>query len=211
MANTSYLVVEIRDVGNRRKFIHVNEESASFQLYNTELAKYGIEEGGYISGETYDAIRSMLINRARERSLHIVTRQDITEAMLRSKLEAGGYSRDIIDMTVCFMKEQKFINDERYAVNYVWCKADTRSRRQMENYLYGKGIDRDIIDRACDDYYTSNEDAEEALIKKLIEKKHVDTASMTYEDRAKLMAYLVRKGFGFDKVNKVLDDVKRQK
>ena len=196
MNDKEYLVTEIINVNSKKKFIRLNEESASFQLYNTELIQYRISEGGYISEETYSVIRDKLIKRARERSLHIVARQDITESMLRGKLSDGGYNSDITDITIRFMKEHGFVNDERYAVNYVYCKADTKSRRQIEAYLYSKGISAE------------NENAESILIKKLIEKKKVDVTSMTYEERSKLMAYLVRKGFGYDSVNRVIDDMK---
>lgn len=208
MNDKEYLVTEISNVNSKKKFIRLNEESASFQLYNAELIQYRISEGGYISEETYSVIRDKLIKRARERSLHIVARQDITESMLRGKLSDGGYNSDITDITIRFMKEHGFVNDERYAVNYVYCKADTKSRRQIEAYLYSKGISAEIAAKACDEYYSSNEDAESILIKKLIEKKKVDVMSMTYKERSKLMAYLVRKGFGYDSVNRVIDDMR---
>lgn len=210
MEETEYLVIRIKDVNGKKKLICLNEESASFQLYNTELVRYGICEGGCISAEVYSIIRDKLVNRARKRALHIVTKQDITENVLRAKLADSGYGTDIIDLTVSFMEEHGFINDKRYAANYVWCKADTRSRRQIEAYLYNKGIIREIIDRVCDEYYLSNEDAENTLIKKLIEKKRADVRSMTYEERAKLTSYLVRRGFEFDSVSRVIDDMRQQ-
>lgn len=209
MENSDYPVIEIRDVNSKKKLICLGKESASFVLYNAELRKFGIKEGGSISSDTYLKIIELLKERARNRSLYIVTRKDITESQLRSRLKEDGYAEEIIDETVVFMKEHSFINDVRYAGNYVWCKADVKSRRQIETYLYGKGISREIIESACDEYYASNEDAEEELIRKLIEKRRVDVRTMSYEEKSKLMAYLARKGFGFDNMQYVIDEMKR--
>lgn len=148
-----------------------------------------------------------LFDKAKDRALRIVTRMDITERVLRDKLEGDGYPADIINQTVIFMKEHSFVNDERYAKNYVCYKSDTRSRRQIEAYLYSKGISSDIITEACDEFYADNEGAQRELIKKLIAKRKVNLETMTYDEKKKLIAYLAGKGFCFEDISSVIKEM----
>ena len=45
-----------------------------------------------------------------------------------------------------------YINDERFAENYVNFKAGNKPRRQIELKLKQKGVDADIISRICDEF-----------------------------------------------------------
>ena len=62
--------------------------------------------------------------------------------------------------------------------------------------LVGKGVPRELIDEAFEESY-EREDSTEA-IRRLLEKKHYDRENTTPEEKKKIMAYLVRKGFGYD-------------
>ena len=64
-----------------------------------------------------------------------------------------------------------------------------------------RGVSRELIDEAFEESY-EREDSTEA-IRRLLEKKHYDRENTTPEEKKKIMAYLVRKGFGYD------DDIRR--
>ena len=145
MSEDGYEIVGITDISSKKRFVRLRDNGKSFALYNQEIRKFALEEGVRITPEQYADILRILEDRARNRALHIVTRRDITERQLADKLTDGKYPENIINITIQFMKEHGFVNDARYASNYVWCKADTRSRRQMEAYLYSKGIAQTVM------------------------------------------------------------------
>lgn len=207
MSEDGYEIVGITDISSKKRFVRLRDNGKSFALYNQEIRKFALEEGVRITPEQYADILRILEDRARNRALHIVTRRDITESQLADKLTDGKYPENIINITIQFMKEHGFVNDARYASNYVWCKADTRSRRQMEAYLYSKGIAQTVIDSACDEYYAANSNAQNDLIRKLIEKRCHDTSAMTYGEKSKTIAYLARKGFDYDNIQYVMNEL----
>ena len=68
--------------------------------------------------------------------------------------------------------------------------------------LTTKGVARDLIDAAFEECY-EREDSTEA-IRRLLEKKHYDPENATPEEKKKVMAYLVRKGFGYDDIRRTM-------
>ena len=196
MSEDGYEIIGITDISSKKRFVRLSDNGKSFALYNQEIRKFALEEGVRITPEQYADILRILEDRARNRALHIVTRRDITESQLADKLTDGKYPENIINITIQFMKEHGFVNDARYASNYVWCKADTRSRRQMT-----------VIDSACDEYYAANGNAQNDLIRKLIEKRCHDTSAMTYGEKSKTIAYLARKGFDYDNIQYVMNEL----
>ena len=68
--------------------------------------------------------------------------------------------------------------------------------------LVGKGVSRELIDEAFEESY-EREDSTEA-IRRLLEKKHYDRENTTSEEKKKIMAYLVRKGFGYDDIRRTM-------
>ena len=77
------------------------------------------------------------------------------------------------------------------------------------NDLIRKGLDRQHVAEAYEGIMAEhNEDPEEDLIRRYIVKKHYDAATATYEEKQKLIAFLYRKGFGLDKIYKIVDENK---
>ena len=72
-----------------------------------------------------------------------------------------------------------------------------------------KGVSADIIACVCDEYYSDNGECELNQVVSLIEKRtsKTDISRMDYNERQKLMAYLYRRGFNFDIINKAIDKV----
>ena len=84
-------------------------------------------------GEEYDKKpeKSGDLNRAKRRALHILERSDRTEQELRDKL-AKNYLPEVVDAAVEYVKSYHYIDDHRYAVNYLNSRGKVRSSRQVE-------------------------------------------------------------------------------
>ena len=81
-------------------------------------------------------------------------------------------------------------------------RKERKSRREIYMQLVGKGVSRELIDEAFEESY-EREDSTEA-IRRLLEKKHYDRENTTPEEKKKIMAYLVRKGFGYDDIRRTM-------
>ena len=124
------------------------------------------------------------------------------EAQLREKLTRNEYPADIVETAISYVKSFGYINDYEYARSFIESRKERKSRREIYMQLAGKGVSRELIDEAFEESY-EREDSTEA-IRRLLEKKHYDRENTTPEEKKKIMAYLVRKGFGYDDIRRTM-------
>ena len=130
--------------------------------------------------------------RAKHRALYLLERCDRTEQELRSKL-SRNYTEEIVEEAIAYVKQYHYIDDERYAINYLNRKGSLKSRRQTEQeLLYKKGISRAVLERACQEAQLQDE---RELIRRWMEKKRISSQSATREELRRFYAFLVRRGF----------------
>lgn len=202
-----YIVTDIVEINKKKKRIFINYDSA-FALYIGEIRKYKIKKDMPLCAESYNEIISeVLPKRAKIRAMNLLKSRDMTENSLSAKLKDGFYPEEAINNAIAYVKSYGYIDDRRYAKNYISFKSGSKSRYQITCFLSQKGIDKNLIAEICDDYYEDNEDEEKKLIEKLILKKKTDVCNMTHEEKSKLFGYLVRKGFRIDSINGVICEI----
>lgn len=151
--------------------------------------------------------RDRLLNRCKERCLYLITDSEKTEQSLRTKLKKSGkYPDEIIDETMEFLKKYDYLNDLRYAEHLIRLYRGSKSLREIEQKLYQRGVDRETIKEAMQDFReTEGTESEMEAVRLQIRKKVRDVSAMTAEERRKLYASLMRKGFSYSVVTKALE------
>lgn len=192
------VVTRLETVNTRTK-VYINGEIA-FMLYKGELKKFHITEGEVIKKETFGELMSLLYNRAKERALYLLDQSYKTEKEIRDKLKSGFYPEGIIEKVIAFLKEYNLINDLRYAGMYIDYKKQSKSKKQIVQDLYKKGISKDILDIAFEESGFSDMDSLEQLIKKRSHKYDFDD----YKSVSKLYQYLVGKGYQYSDVKSAI-------
>ena len=180
----------------------------AFVLYKGELSKYGIEEGAIVADDLRERVISEVINkRAKLRAMNLLKTRDRTEADVRNKLLDGGYPENSVDEAIEYLKSFNYIDDLRYAGDYIRFKSTCMSKAVIMRNLLQKGVDKDIIEQAyvehSSDSSVSDTCEEDELICKLIHKKCQNLASLDYTDKMKLFSYLYRKGFERDSIERI--------
>lgn len=179
------------------------DEAVSFVLYKGEVRKLALKEGEELPAEVYEEIRSeILIKRARKRAMFLLEKMDRTESQLRDKLRQGFYAEDIIEDAISYVKGYHYIDDTRYARNYVRYQKERKSKRQIKADLLQKGVDRDVIDSAMESEYEA--ESEQELILKWIEKRHYSMENSDRKEKQKMYQFLMRKGFRSEDILRVL-------
>jgi Uncharacterized protein conserved in bacteria len=174
-----------------------------FFLYSREIRLFHLEENREItSAALEEIINSVILKRAKQKAMDLLKTTDRTESELWNKLRQSGYSEAIIEKAVEYVKNFHYIDDARYALNYVRNKKDRKSRRQLEGELIQKGIEKQLIEAAFLQEYEN----EEKAVRNAILKKNVDIANLTREGKLKLISSLYRKGFKLDIIKKYLND-----
>ncbi len=178
----------------------------AFFLYQRDIADYDLAEGMELKEDILEKLKETVFQRSKEKVLSLLGFMDRTEQELKVKLKDSGYPDEIIQKTIGFVTEYGFLNDKRYALNYIRHRKETRSRAVLAAELMAKGIGREIsADIFTKEYDEPQEDPEITALRKAIHKKVRDTSSLTWEEKQKLMGHLYRKGFSPDKIRKSLE------
>ncbi len=201
--------IEPYSKGKGREAVYLNDKFA-FVLYKGELSQYGLECGMTVDDELYEKImKETVFPRARKRGMNLLMKMDRTEADVRGKLSEGGYPPEAVDDAITYLKSFHYIDDMRYASEYIRCKSSSMSRKQIGLKLSQKGVDKSIVEEAFtefdDESGQDNRSAEKQLIRKLILKRCPQgVADLDYNAKQKLYAYLYGKGFSVPEIETVV-------
>jgi regulatory protein len=201
-------VTQIIDMDKQRSRIFIDGEFA-FVLYKGELREYHICEGCEISDELYSEIMNVvLIKRCRLRAMNLLQKRDYTTKGLTDKLREGLYPQQVIDDAIKYVQSYRYLDDERYARNYISYQMDKRSRNRIIQDLSTKGIDRDMIMSLIEELYLEDgSEAELDQIRRLLIKKKYDPENCDFKESQKIIAFLMRKGFSLSDINRAMNDL----
>ncbi len=175
----------------------------AFMLYKGELSRFHLKEGEDIDDALFQEIRrEVVLKRAKSRALHLLADRARTEEELRKKLTGDEYPEDIVESAIDYVKSYGYINDQAYARDYIDSRKGKRSRRELYYQLLEKGLDKTLIQEALDEGYVE-QDAD-AAIRSLMRRRGYDPETADDTEKQRFMAYLMRKGFTYEDVRKVL-------
>jgi len=130
--------------------------------------------------------------------------QDRSIGGLREKMERKEYSSQEIKETIDFLIAKNFLDDERFARNFVRFKKSLKptGKYYLQNKLRQKKIDNDIIEKVLGENSDQAEEVEDAADRWLAKNKKVPKEKI-YE---KLSRYLVSRGFSWEIVKEVVEE-----
>ena len=91
--------------------------------------------------------------------MYLLQRQERTEKQLRDKLQQSGYPMECIEQAISYVKSYHYIDDYRYASVYIRYHQEKESRQKLVFKLIMRGINREVIERALEEEYVSDEKA----------------------------------------------------
>ena len=183
---------------------------SSFVLYAGELKKFGWSQGDQIDDEQYKAVREeTVLKRAKLYALHLLQDQDRTEKDLTDKILGAGYDADIAKDALTYVKGYGYVDDARYASNYVLRFKGVKSVRSIRQELKKRGIDGDTIEDALAD--SLSEEDEHSAVARLLKKRRFSPAGAGEDpkeaarQRDKQLRYMASKGFSYSSVKYVME------
>ena len=196
------LVTRIRPV-TRQKYRIEAEGLPPFVLYKGEVSRYHIEEDKDLSMETYrEILEEVLIKRAKLRTLRLLEQGDRTKKGLENKLEQNGYPPEAVEEAIAYAESFHYIDDKRYAVNYIQNQRGCKGRARIMMELRNKGVSQEDIDFAFQETEEGADTRER--IRELIRKKRKSQGTMEAKERQKLYGFLMRRGFASSDILSVL-------
>ena len=199
------IVTQITGITKGRFRIYI-EEKPAFVLYRGEVRRLGIREGEPLSEESLREIEEEILpTRAKRRAMNLLQNRDYTEAGLREKLRNGDYPESCIEEAVAYVKSYGYVDDCRYAGDFITYNLDRKSRTRMEQDLMRKGIIKDTIRTVFEELEEQGTSQDEgAMIRRLLEKKKYDPQTATGQEKQRMYAFLYRRGFRAEVISRAL-------
>lgn len=173
-------------------------------LYRSELRALSLSGQKELPEELYRKIMDEIIGlRAKKRAMHLLERMDRTEKQIYDKLLQSGYPQECIDNAILYVKKYHYIDDRRYASNYIRCYQDRKSRLRMQQDLLRKGVSRALIEEVLEEEFQADERIQ---IRSLLEKRGFDATECDEKERQRCYQFLMRRGFKSSDILKVMRD-----
>ena len=198
-------VTQLVPLSQNRYKVFIDMELA-FVVYKGELRLFHVKVGEELTEEVYrQIIDELLPKRAKARAMNLLKDRDYTVSQLREKLVQGFYPEEAIEAAITYVESFHYLDDLRYAGNYIAFHADTKSKRRIMQDLTRRGIDQGTMERAWAEWEeTSGGQDELKQIRRLLEKRHFDENTADFKEKQKTIAFLMRKGFEMSKIRKVI-------
>lgn len=199
------IVTQISEASRSRCRIYIDGQFA-FVLYKGELRQFHIQEGQELPVSAYQEITAEILpKRAKLRCMNLLQSRDYTRRQLEDKLKQGDYPQDCIVEAIDYMMSYGYIDDLRYARDFIEYHLNSRSRMRIETDLMRKGIDSDVIREAFAELDEQGVEQDElAMIQELLRKKNYSPGTADRQDQQKMYGFLYRRGFRPDTIAKAL-------
>lgn len=162
-------------------------------LYRKEISGFSIEENAAIEEQQYQKLLEDVVGkRAKKRALYLLEQMDRTEQQLRDKLLANEYPKSCIDGAIEYVKGFHYLDDARYASNYVRFSQEKMSRVCMKQKLMQKGIASSVIEEAIEEGYVADEMEQ---IMALLRKRRFEPEEADEKEFQRTYQYVMRRGF----------------
>jgi len=207
------LITDLIPKGKRQTVVWLDGASAGF-LDNRDVSAYRLEAGSEITEAAWQKIvQETILPRGKRKALELLQLQDRTTKELHDKLIAGDYTEEQTWEIIAYVTSFRYIDEQRYAVNYFHAHAKSKSYREMQQVLLSRGVEQDTVAAAYEQFMKDNSGANpeeddvgspEVLAVRRYVGGRVRGTVMTAEQRRKVLAGLMRKGFSYDAIRCVL-------
>lgn len=179
------------------------------QFYSGVLKETAIANNFFVGKKIEQALLDQILIESESKqafnkaSDYLATRLH-SKQELRLKLIKKGYKNQAIEIALNKLIEYGYINDATFTELYIQNNSKL-SKQMLINKLTAKGINRQIIDNALLNIDNSQElNTAIDLTQKYLKNKDFNLC------KTKLYAFLLRKGFTYDIINKAIKIVTKQ-
>ncbi|SHG97535.1 regulatory protein [Anaerosphaera aminiphila DSM 21120] len=191
------------------------KDNKSFTIFTSEDLEFTVHEDTFVKFNLYKSkeidkneIDDIIFENEKYNSINLslkFLRNRKTEKEVRDYLKKSEIEKDIINYTIEYLKNLKYLNDYEYAVAFSndKLKINKYGDLKIKNLLLFKGIDEDIVNEVIsklpqDMLYTNLRYACSKKIYSLRNSKN------TYE---KTVRHLIGKGYDYGQIKKIMREL----
>jgi regulatory protein len=164
------------------------------------MASLHLHVGDDLALARQDEIRDALgLTKVRDAALRYLARRSRSISEMQKYLERKGFDGAQIEVTISWLLEKKYLNDQEFAEAWVRNRQQLapRGKRRLLMELYQKGIDRDTAGQIVQSSMNS-EDESEAAFQVVLARKNRFKGMESLEIRRKIYSFLSYRGFSPD-------------
>ncbi len=188
----------------------VLDEGETLKVYEDTIVDFELKKGLELTDETWETVKHQNQVAA---AVHYVCAYLLntprTEKNIKDKLRLKEYPRDIIEKTMAHLNRLGYIQDHQFAEAYIEGNKDKKSPRVIKQKLLEKGVSQELADEALKNW-DLDENADQQIryltFKKL--KSYRDLPEKELRD--KLLRHLIYKGYNYEAVKGIVDEVVRK-
>ena len=179
----------------------------AFGLPADVAAMEGLAVGDELSAARVEQLLAVdAVAKATDAALRLLAHRPRSTRELRDRLRQKGYAAETIDAAVAKLEGWRYVDDAEFARFWVANREanQPRGRRLLEQELRRKGVDRELIRETIAE--AELDEGETALgLGRAKLRTYVGLEPPAV--RRRLGAYLTRRGYGYDTVKPVLDQL----
>lgn len=145
--------------------------------------------------------------RARRKAMTLLEHMDRTEKALSDRLHRAGFSPEAVADAMAYVSSYGYLDDARYAENYISFRMETKSRRKIMQELSGKGVDQETAALAWEKAAEVIEPDEREILKAAVCRKYAPDTELEDKELRRLYGFLTRRGFCFGDISHVLEEL----
>lgn len=143
--------------------------------------------------------------KAAEKAMNLLLQQDRTKKELQDRLYRAGFSEQASAYAMEYVTGFGYIDDLRYARNYISFHKGNRSKKELRYKLMNRGVEPEVLAVALEEY--ESEDEQNVLSRLLIKRlKGKQLSDLEYAEQNKITTYLARKGFALPAIRRVMQE-----
>ncbi len=178
-------------------------------IISTDLVlEYKLHKGMQIEEDTLGSILSRQNNiDAKQTAYNYIAYKPRTESQVRSKLKEKLFPQDAIDKSIEFLYEFKYLDDEKYAMDFVksYLNLKGAGRIKLAMELKKRGISKDHISNAIQTHFP--EDAAELTMTTAISYLKKISYKTLEKQKSSLRNFLLRQGFEYNNINNTMNEI----
>ena len=195
---------QVRDPERVSVFI---DEQFAFGMGSQISLDMGLRVGEHVDAERIAALRAAEdVGKATNAALNLLAMRPRSVREIRDRLREKAYAPEAIDAAIAKLEDWNYVDDADFARYWVDNRVThrPRGRRLLAQELWQKGIDRETAADAIAESDLNEHDAALAIARSKARSYGGLERAVAYR---RLGGLLARRGFGYDVVKPVLDEV----
>ena len=193
-------IVRLEEASAGRYFVHL-EDGNIFPIGRKDSRHLELSEGKELTDDQLQWIYEELVfPRGRNYLICLLAARDYTEKEVSDKLKKAHYPETMIEDILNYGRERHYLDDLRYAQDYISFRKSSKSIRLLKYQLSMKGVSDSVLSQI-----EADNDAEELL--PALERYWMKKKGNTYQKNAKTYQYFVRKGYHSSLVKELIQQV----